>query len=338
MTITKISGAVTPIAEADKINEIIDNMAAGVVWGSITGTMSNQTDLQTALNAAVHKTGNETIAGIKTFEGNNIIKNTYPFVEISNENLTKGTNPASMQYAGLLFEDKNADGQIATRLGDLVLSVDSSGNVKNAFKAWKYNGTQTAQISVIYPISGDPYATAPTPTEDTTASTQIDTVGARNTKLQSFALDNAVVHKSGNENIAGIKTFGNISVFKADTNYTKSGTAADLTQQATTTENWFGPRYVDANNVQGGLYQYMRTSSGDAECNMQVKALSTNSFSKLALIQKPDGTSYATLSSTPATSDNSTKISTTAYVNNKHQVVSTLPVSADADVYYYIPE
>lgn len=43
------------------------------VWGAITGTLSNQKDLQTALNtkaadnAVVHKTGNETISGTKTF-------------------------------------------------------------------------------------------------------------------------------------------------------------------------------------------------------------------------------------------------------------------------------
>lgn len=45
-------------------------------WGSITGTLSAQTDLQTALNAkandsdTVHKTGAETIDGPKTFTDN----------------------------------------------------------------------------------------------------------------------------------------------------------------------------------------------------------------------------------------------------------------------------
>ena len=42
-------------------------------WGSISGTLSSQTDLQTALDAkandsdTVHKTGAETVAGSKTF-------------------------------------------------------------------------------------------------------------------------------------------------------------------------------------------------------------------------------------------------------------------------------
>jgi hypothetical protein len=41
----------------------------GGTWGSITGTLSSQTDLQTALDAKVGDTGDETIAGAKTFSG-----------------------------------------------------------------------------------------------------------------------------------------------------------------------------------------------------------------------------------------------------------------------------
>lgn len=39
----------------------------GGAWGTITGTLADQTDLQTALDAKVNDTGNESIAGIKTF-------------------------------------------------------------------------------------------------------------------------------------------------------------------------------------------------------------------------------------------------------------------------------
>lgn len=37
------------------------------IWGDITGTLANQTDLSTALDAKVNDTGNETVAGTKTF-------------------------------------------------------------------------------------------------------------------------------------------------------------------------------------------------------------------------------------------------------------------------------
>lgn len=40
---------------------------AATAWGSITGTLSDQTDLQTALAGTVKLTGDQTIAGLKTF-------------------------------------------------------------------------------------------------------------------------------------------------------------------------------------------------------------------------------------------------------------------------------
>jgi trimeric autotransporter adhesin len=69
--------------------EIKDSSA---VWGAITGTLSNQTDLQSALNlkandnAVVHNTGNETIAGQKTFTGEVIstIQLTSPTIKVQN--------------------------------------------------------------------------------------------------------------------------------------------------------------------------------------------------------------------------------------------------------------
>jgi len=45
----------------------------GGAWGSITGTLSAQTDLQSALDAKVALSGNETVAGVKTFSSSPII-------------------------------------------------------------------------------------------------------------------------------------------------------------------------------------------------------------------------------------------------------------------------
>lgn len=42
-------------------------------WGDIGGTLSDQTDLQSALDAKVNDTGNETIGGIKTFSSDPLI-------------------------------------------------------------------------------------------------------------------------------------------------------------------------------------------------------------------------------------------------------------------------
>ena len=54
MTVTKITSPITPLELIDKTNEIIDNLGGGggsaPVWGGITGTLADQTDLKTALD------------------------------------------------------------------------------------------------------------------------------------------------------------------------------------------------------------------------------------------------------------------------------------------------
>jgi len=45
----------------------IDNEDIAAVWGGITGTLADQVDLQAALDAKVSLTGDEIIAGLKTF-------------------------------------------------------------------------------------------------------------------------------------------------------------------------------------------------------------------------------------------------------------------------------
>lgn len=124
-----------------------------------------------------------------------------------------------------------------------------------------------------------------------------------------------IVHKSGNETVGGSKTFTHTNTYKADINF-RSNIATDLTEESAVDELWYGDRFVDKNGIQGAAVQYHRNSNGYAEINMQVKAKSSNAFSALTLVQAKDGTSYAT-APTPASGDNSTKIATTAFVNNK---------------------
>lgn len=75
----QINGQATAIAgKQDKLtagtgisisNNVISNTQTSAEWGNIEGTLSNQTDLQNALNNKVSKSGNETISGVKTFTG-----------------------------------------------------------------------------------------------------------------------------------------------------------------------------------------------------------------------------------------------------------------------------
>ena len=163
----------------------------------------------------VHRSGTETITSTKTFA-----------VE------QKFNVAANITTNGLSIAPYTAGG------ADIGLRDTSNNWLCKLY--FNYNGTlQLTGTSV----------TSITPTEDTTSSTQIDTVGARNTKLQNY------ISLTGTETITGDKSF--------------TGTTTAVTQ---------------------------------------------------------------------ANSDSSTKVATTAYINNKFQVVSALPATPDPDTFYFIPE
>lgn len=63
-----------------------------LTWGSISGTLSNQTDLNNALNSKVDKTSAETISGVKTFS--NGLETTD--IEVSGD-ITDGTNTITVE-------------------------------------------------------------------------------------------------------------------------------------------------------------------------------------------------------------------------------------------------
>jgi hypothetical protein len=64
--LTAVCFLVSPTATA-RSWWLLTSATAAAVWGAITGSLPDQTDLQTALNGKVGTTGNETIGGTKTF-------------------------------------------------------------------------------------------------------------------------------------------------------------------------------------------------------------------------------------------------------------------------------
>ena len=109
-------------------------------WGSITGTLSSQTDLQNALNAkandsdTVHKTGAETVAGSKTF---------------SNDLSVNGTSYLSTT---------NVYGDLSMKTGThLVLDSDPITNLQAATKQYvdtKANDSDVVKLTGNQTIAG----------------------------------------------------------------------------------------------------------------------------------------------------------------------------------------
>lgn len=126
----------------------------------------------------VHKTGDETIGGRKTYTNSYLQKNTA---------LTKGTLPSSANWWVNEYTDKNGSGT-KNRLACMEYAISTNGDAYTYLRTYKYasNNSDNATLSIVYPNSGNPYATCPTPTENNTSSIQIDTVGARNTQINTI--------------------------------------------------------------------------------------------------------------------------------------------------------
>lgn len=166
-------------------------VSASVAWGGITGTLSNQTDLNNALagkaddNAVVHLAGAETISGVKTFTSTNKFQNAQA---LQNTSVTKGTAPSSAQYTSITFCDQNGTGFSANQLGNIqhVAGTDGSSGVQMSAIKSASGSTSSAKIGVYYPSSGSAYTYAPTPSVSSN-DTNIATTAYVNNKFQVVA-------------------------------------------------------------------------------------------------------------------------------------------------------
>jgi len=105
-------------------------------WGEILGTLTDQTDLKNALNGKVGTTGNETIAGIKTFSSIPVLPATNPTTD--NQATRKGYVDSLVSGAIILQGDWNATTN----------TPDISGTTKTG-SAWRVSVAGTTDIGGI---------------------------------------------------------------------------------------------------------------------------------------------------------------------------------------------
>lgn len=149
------------------------------------------------------------------------------------------------------------------------------------------------------------------------------------TALNAKANDSDVVKLTGNQTISGTKIF--------NVDYTGfKGTAIDITN-AKTTQNSVGINWIDKNGTVLGQNHVRTYTTGDVQNNMHIKAHNSNTWACIS-IGFDSNDNVFTYAPTPATADNSTKIATTAYFRNNMQVVSALPASPTAGVFYFVKE
>ena len=145
----------------------------------------------------------QTITANKTYTAQNIFKRNANDIRVINQytNYTQGTAPASNQYSGIIIKDS-----AGTEVADFYGRV-TTANLNSAIMSVKTpasGATTTATMGIHANADGTFYTNAPTPATGD-SSTKIATTAF--VKNQGYALDSAVVHNTGNETIAGTKTF-----------------------------------------------------------------------------------------------------------------------------------
>ena len=154
-----------------------------------SGAAAGATAVQpAALANYVDTSTDQTIGGVKTFTNDTIV--------IKNMGYAYSETPAANQYSQWRWTDKNDNW-----ISQFYSALYTNGNARTAMSLKNKSGS-SALLGLLYNGSGEFYTEAPTPTDTTTTSgTQIATTGWVNTT------GNNVVHKTGNETIAGTKTF-----------------------------------------------------------------------------------------------------------------------------------
>ena len=138
-------------------------------------------------------------------------------------------------------------------------------------------------------------------------------------------LDNSAAKLDVDNTFTGVNTFES-----ATSNVYIKSSSIDITSIPSSTQYSYLDFY-DKNNQRLGVVGAFQFTTGEYGIYLQAGNVASLNI-------RTNGTNSYTSVATPPTSDNSTQIATTAFVNKKHQVVSTLPVSPDPNTFYYIPE
>lgn len=277
-------------------------------------------------NNLVHRNGDETIDGNKTFNSNiRFTRSTEGFQTVSSKNLslTLGTHPVNDTGLQIYAQDKDDDGY-NNRIGGLFTYYTKEGVCATRITAYKPDKTDMthASISVIYPETGNAYTEAPTPTDTTTTSgNQIATTGWVNSN------GNNVVHKSGDETVSGLKTFTSNLYYELTSSNTANYGACSFWSKDSNLNITSNPSYYkeyhlaarDTENRYLGYVSFRYNTDGSSQSSLYARTRdadnTANKNASISVKVARDGT-VTTYAPTPAANDNSTKIATTAWVNN----------------------
>lgn len=269
--------------------------------------------IASALSNLVHRTGDETIDGLKTFvssesvpAGESSVASQITEVLISNPTISKGTETQDRNaYTQLVFTDSSQDRDSGRVMSVFYKHPSETDSKPVAHFALDYinnsNVSRRAELLLGYDVDNDtPYATVPATSSSRTNATDIVTRGW-------IASDTRIVHTTGNEDIYGKKSFYNVVDVVTSNGIHKHVWNTAVTKgtlPATQQSFWMtynGSSGSTANDSFVTNFIGLRTD-GETVYRISVARNDLSSdWLELDLVHAADGTKYATLPSTPAT-------------------------------------
>lgn len=279
----------------------------------------NMNKIENGIANAVDKDSNQTITGTKVFNG---------------------ASPIKLGKAGNTYTEVQFTSDSSTRLGGLRnYKSDDNLDCMQMYAASKDGSSILGSIQINRDDNNGIRATAPHPAASTDYNNSaIMTAGRAADPSQNFNL----LHRSGDEIFSGVKTCQS-----DNPRFGFKNTLADISNKpsALTSSTLF---FLDKNGLYIGEIRNEIATTGYLETAIYTnsKISGTTKTSYIKVVVNENGEVYATCPTPPRADDNSTKISNTQWVNsritsimnNKLQVVSSLPSSPNADTFYFIPE
>lgn len=248
----------------------------------------------------VHKTGNETIEGHKTFTTRLITKNNGAHQVYTTDKNSEYTIDNARAY--------REDGK--TPWFFVGAQKNPNGNYYQRMGIWNNDNTAFAAINVGFKPDGSLFTEVPVPSTSDNSS---------NIATTNWTRAVCAVLDRNNVFTADQKLAKGNPVYVLDAT---GGTYGEIqTRKAGVRSGGF--RNINDNGV-NQTYMYVTSEDGTT-----IKGIISILF---------DGTNVYTQAPTPATSDNSTKIATTAYVKSQIQEVTSAPSNYVSGVLYVIPE
>lgn len=138
--------------------------------------------------AVVHTTGNQTVAGTKTFTDSPKVDRINPYIDLVQTDITKGTAPSVTSYAGVRFSDSLGVDNDDARMALLIHNYYNTGasHLKMQVMKPEEDSTEIAELVVGYASDGTPYASAPTPPNENDNSTKVATTKWVKTNLGKY--------------------------------------------------------------------------------------------------------------------------------------------------------